>query len=39
MPFAIVMLQLRVFYAMRDGKTPTVINVFMVAAKVALVLS
>ncbi|HET6876885.1 MAG TPA: murein biosynthesis integral membrane protein MurJ [Jatrophihabitans sp.] len=37
-PFAIVMLQLRVFYAMRDGKTPTLINAFMVAAKVALVL-
>ncbi|GAB2480916.1 murein biosynthesis integral membrane protein MurJ [Jatrophihabitans fulvus] len=37
-PFALVMLQLRVFYAMRDGKTPTIINVFMVAAKVVLVL-
>jgi putative peptidoglycan lipid II flippase len=37
-PFAIVMLQLRVFYAMRDGRTPTLINIFMVAAKVALVL-
>jgi putative peptidoglycan lipid II flippase len=37
-PFAIVMLQLRVFYAMRDGKTPTLINAFMVATKVVLVL-
>jgi putative peptidoglycan lipid II flippase len=37
-PFALVMLQLRVFYAMRDGKTPTVINIFMVAAKIVLVL-
>lgn len=37
-PFAIVMLQLRVFYAMRDGKTPTLINAFMVATKVTLVL-
>ena len=37
-PFAIVMLQLRVFYAMRDGKTPTLINAFMVTTKVALVL-
>jgi len=36
--FAIVMLQLRVFYAMRDGRTPTYINIFMVATKVALVL-
>jgi putative peptidoglycan lipid II flippase len=37
-PFAVVMLQLRVFYAMRDGKTPTLINAFMVATKVVLVL-
>lgn len=37
-PFAIVMLQLRVFYAMRDGRTPTLINIFMVATKVAIVL-
>jgi len=37
-PFAIVMLQMRVFYAMRDGRTPTLINVGMVAVKVALVL-
>jgi putative peptidoglycan lipid II flippase len=38
LPFAIVMLQLRVFYAMHDGKTPTLINVFMVGTKVALIL-
>jgi putative peptidoglycan lipid II flippase len=37
-PFALVMLQLRVFYAMRDGRTPALINAFMVATKVALVL-
>jgi putative peptidoglycan lipid II flippase len=37
-PFALVMLQLRVFYAMRDGRTPTLINAFMVATKVILVL-
>jgi putative peptidoglycan lipid II flippase len=37
-PFALVMLQLRVFYAMRDGRTPTLINVFMVATKVAIIL-
>ncbi len=36
--FAIVMLQLRVFYAMRDARTPAYINVFMVGTKVALVL-
>jgi putative peptidoglycan lipid II flippase len=38
LPFAVVMLQLRVFYAMRDGRTPTLINIYMVATKVALVL-
>ncbi len=38
LPFALVMLQLRVFYAMRDARTPTLINVFMVASKVCLVL-
>jgi putative peptidoglycan lipid II flippase len=38
LPFALVMLQLRVFYAMRDGRTPTLINIFMVATKVLLVL-
>ncbi len=37
-PFAVVMLQLRVFYAMRDGKTPALINAFMVGTKVLLVL-
>lgn len=37
-PFALVMLQLRVFYAMRDGRTPTLINVAMVTTKVVIVL-
>ncbi len=37
-PFALVMLQLRVFYAMRDGRTPTMINAFMVGTKIVLVL-
>jgi putative peptidoglycan lipid II flippase len=37
-PFALVMLQLRVFYAMRDGRTPTLINVCMVGTKVVIVL-
>jgi putative peptidoglycan lipid II flippase len=36
-PFAIVMLQLRVFYAMRDDRTPTLINIWMVATKVLIV--
>jgi putative peptidoglycan lipid II flippase len=37
LPFALVMLQQRVFYAMRDARTPTVINLTMVGTKVALV--
>jgi len=37
LPFALVMLQQRVFYAMRDARTPTAINVAMVATKVTLV--
>src|SRR5580693_7571738 len=37
LPFAIVMLQLRVFYALREGRTPTLINVFMVGTKVLMV--
>ncbi|MGN6606996.1 MAG: murein biosynthesis integral membrane protein MurJ [Jatrophihabitans sp.] len=37
-PFAIVMLQLRVFYARHDGRTPTMINIAMVGTKVLLVL-
>ncbi|MFJ4654104.1 murein biosynthesis integral membrane protein MurJ [Nocardia sp. NPDC088792] len=34
-PFALVMLQMRVFYAHNDTRTPTLINVVMVAVKVA----
>lgn len=37
LPFALVMLQQRVFYATRDARTPTLINLAMVATKVALV--
>jgi putative peptidoglycan lipid II flippase len=39
LPFAVVMLQQRVFYAMRDARTPTFINLAMVATKIALVLA
>ena len=39
LPFAMVMLQLRVFYAMKDGRTPTVIQVIIVAVKVPLLLA
>jgi putative peptidoglycan lipid II flippase len=38
LPFAIVMLQLRVFYAMKDSRTPTVIQLIVVAVKVPLLL-
>jgi putative peptidoglycan lipid II flippase len=38
LPFALVMLQLRVFYALRDGRTPTLINIFMVGSKLALLI-
>ncbi|WFR74105.1 murein biosynthesis integral membrane protein MurJ [Prescottella defluvii] len=36
-PFALVMLQLRVFYAGNDMRTPTLINAAMVATKVVVV--
>ena len=39
LPFAVVMLQLRVFYALRDARTPTLINLFMVATKVVIILT
>lgn len=39
LPFALVMLQLRVFYAMKDARTPTVIQLFMVAVKVPMLLA
>ena len=35
-PFAITMLQLRVFYAVKDARTPTLTNVGMVVTKIAL---
>ncbi|HZB48986.1 MAG TPA: lipid II flippase MurJ, partial [Mycobacteriales bacterium] len=35
-PFAITMLQLRVFYAVKDARTPTLVNLGMVAVKVVL---
>jgi putative peptidoglycan lipid II flippase len=36
LPYAIVMLQLRVFYAMKDARTPTLIMMIMMAIKVPL---
>lgn len=35
-PFAITMLQLRAFYAMKDARTPTLINVIMVVVRSVL---
>uniref|UniRef100_UPI00292E4B1B murein biosynthesis integral membrane protein MurJ n=1 Tax=Pseudonocardia sp. H11422 TaxID=2835866 RepID=UPI00292E4B1B len=38
LPFAVVMLQLRVFYALTDSRTPTLIQLFIVAVKVPMLL-
>lgn len=39
LPFAVVMLQLRVFYAMADARTPTLIMLVMTTVKVPLMLA
>ncbi|OJV24843.1 MAG: murein biosynthesis integral membrane protein MurJ [Actinobacteria bacterium 69-20] len=36
LPLAITLVQMRVFYAMKDGRTPTVINAIMVAVRIPL---
>ena len=36
LPYALVMLQMRVFYAMKDSRTPTLIMILMTAVKVPL---
>lgn len=36
-PFALVMLQMRIFYANRDTRTPTLINLVMVGVKVTVI--
>ncbi len=38
LPYAVTMLQLRVFYAMTDSRTPTLIQLFTVAVKIPLLL-
>jgi putative peptidoglycan lipid II flippase len=38
LPYALVMLQLRVFYAMKDARTPTLIMLVMTAVKIPLLL-
>lgn len=37
-PFAITLLQLRAFYAVKDARTPTLINALMVAIRIVLAL-
>ena len=37
-PFAVTLLQMRVFYAMTDSRTPTAVQLFTVVVKVALML-
>ncbi|MGH3856302.1 MAG: lipid II flippase MurJ, partial [Pseudonocardiaceae bacterium] len=39
LPYAVVLLQLRVFYALGDARTPTVIMALMVAGKIGLSLA
>jgi len=36
LPYAVVMLQLRIFYAMKDARTPTLIMIMMTVVKVPL---
>ncbi len=38
-PLAMTLVQMRVFYAMKDGRTPTLINAVMVAVRVPLLLA
>jgi len=38
-PLAVTLVQMRVFYAMQDGRTPTIINGVMVAVRVPLLLA
>jgi putative peptidoglycan lipid II flippase len=39
LPFAVVMLQLRVFYALTDSRTPTLLQLVMVGVKIPLLLA
>ncbi len=39
LPLAMTLVQMRVFYATKDGRTPTLINVVMVAVRVPLLLA
>lgn len=39
LPLAITLVQMRVFYAMKDGRTPTIINAIMVAVRIPMLLA
>lgn len=39
LPLAITLVQMRVFYAMKDARTPTLINAIMVAVRIPLLLA
>lgn len=39
LPLAITLVQMRVFYAMKDGRTPAIINGIMVAVRIPLLLA
>jgi putative peptidoglycan lipid II flippase len=39
LPLAITLVQMRVFYAMKDGRTPAIINAIMVAVRIPLLLA
>jgi len=39
LPFAIMMLQLRVFYALTDSRTPTLVQLFVVGIKIPMLLA
>ena len=38
-PFAVTLMQMRVFYAMKDARTPALINLVMVAIRIPLLIS
>ena len=38
-PFAVTLVQMRVFYAMKDARTPTLINAIMVAVRIPLLIA
>ncbi|MGS0688192.1 murein biosynthesis integral membrane protein MurJ [Nakamurella sp. GG22] len=38
-PFAVTLVQMRVFYAMKDARTPTIINAIMVVVRVPLMIA